>query len=770
MARPPAADDELLQINGRSARIHLYTAGFGALTKGQVDVLEDKITDYGGILVVTEKEADIIIVQYVGLELLRRKYWDSRTVWVEEPAFIEICIKSGKCEDNLQKPVRRGMGGQPTGSTRVPFTAEDDRHLAEYLASVTPNAEEGGRGGIEIYKRLVASRFVHQFDHREWVDRHTMWSWRERYNKRKHIFDPIIKQLVTENPPRQDEKGLYERSRGIIRGRHLAPNREGELEEEGDGNAAREQAEDGAVNQQAEGPAPRQRQSEPVQDPWRDNEDMDAPPRKRARHMGARQRRASSVEHARGRQQSRSPSYVAPEGAIPFEVSSAEEDDDTVERNVNRPSDSGRPGPEDAGPSGTQQSPRPSSASREQTSSPAKKARRPPVKPTSRSNQRVTQAAKPGPSQVPMSSQATLVGAASQKPRHRPAPPSTYDGPTQVAREEEEAAGPAPVAGPSRSQPRSAPSRSIADEVLWPQEPVKRRAQAHELKPAILFARKVASRAGKGKRIGVVSNSPIPDFLSEAGAPRGVSAGDAARTSKLSARNDVGVAGPSHQREAKPDSSPEEEGQGPSRRMPGRGDGEQAETNVKTQEGDEDDRDVEKMLAMSHGASMHSATSKHPFEEDLDSDDERVRRSLLPGTAANRSLDASRSFGPNTSATNRLFGSQLPMHDADLDEEASKPARRASDVQPPSAQRSSAGRPSAGRPPAILVLPAELGRTASLGSEMDSMPMPGTRARQEKLRIREQLKRTPYTPPSGTRAAQAAGILELRTRQVSRPI
>ncbi|TFY64180.1 hypothetical protein EVJ58_g2776 [Rhodofomes roseus] len=327
MARPRVADDELLQINGRSARIHLYTAGFGALTKGQVDALEDKITDYGGILVETEKEADIIIVQYVGLELLRRKYWDSRTVWVEEPAFIEICIKSGKCEDNLQKPVRRGMGGQPTGRTRVPFTAEDDRHLAEYLASVTPNADEGGRGGIEIYKRLVASRSIHQFDHREWADRHTMWSWRERYNKRKQIFDPIIEQLVAENPPRQDEKGLYERSR-LRQGRRFGPNREGELEEEGDGNAAQEQAEDGAGNQQAEGPAPRQRQSEPVDSPRRDNEDMDTPPHKRARHMGAHQRRASSVEHARGRQQSRSPSYVAPEGAIPFEVSSAEEDDD----------------------------------------------------------------------------------------------------------------------------------------------------------------------------------------------------------------------------------------------------------------------------------------------------------------------------------------------------------------------------------------------------------------------------------------------------------
>lgn len=42
-----------------------------------------------------------------------------------------------------------------TGCSRVPFTREDDQHLAEYLAAVIPDEGEGGRGGIEVYRRLV---------------------------------------------------------------------------------------------------------------------------------------------------------------------------------------------------------------------------------------------------------------------------------------------------------------------------------------------------------------------------------------------------------------------------------------------------------------------------------------------------------------------------------------------------------------------------------------------------------------------------------------
>ena len=37
----------------------------------------------------------------------------------------------------------------------MPFSREDDEHLAEYLAAVIPDEEEGGRGGIEVYRRLV---------------------------------------------------------------------------------------------------------------------------------------------------------------------------------------------------------------------------------------------------------------------------------------------------------------------------------------------------------------------------------------------------------------------------------------------------------------------------------------------------------------------------------------------------------------------------------------------------------------------------------------
>lgn len=45
-----------------------------------------------------------------------------------------------------------------TSCSRVAFTAEDDMHLCEYIASVIPDQEaDGGRFGREIYQRLVRS-------------------------------------------------------------------------------------------------------------------------------------------------------------------------------------------------------------------------------------------------------------------------------------------------------------------------------------------------------------------------------------------------------------------------------------------------------------------------------------------------------------------------------------------------------------------------------------------------------------------------------------
>ncbi|KAH9930878.1 uncharacterized protein B0H18DRAFT_1116585 [Fomitopsis serialis] len=782
-ARPHVADEALFRIDGRPARFYLYKVGFGALTEGQAEALANKILAHGGELADEEEEADTIIVQYVGVDHLRRIYWDSRTVWVEEVAFVEICINSKKYVENLHTPIRKGMGGQPTGASRVAFTAEDDRHLAEYLAFVVPDAAEGGRGGKEIYRRLVES--AKEFRHREWATRHTMWSWRERYNKRKDKFDPVIDRLVADNPPRRDGKGLYERSRYYKSGGPQVDDPgsgsdEGDrVEGEGDVNAVQEQAQNQPRGSGQNVRPPRQRQSEPAIQ-RRQSESVSPPPRKRARHTDVAQRRLSSVEQARASQQPR-PSPYGPRSTrrsllatsredIPFEVSSAEEDDMRIEPfNVDPDRLFGgdaRPGPEDAGPSGAQRSSRPLSPSRRPNTHLAQKTRVP-TKPISQTAQRgaASRPAKPGPSQVPMSSQATLVGAASQA-RQLPAPPSTWGGPTQVAREEEEMADEEAAApGPSRTQQRPLAKRLDVEEELWPQEAPKRRIPAPAPWVAAAVALAGAERAGKRKRIGAVSRASVSGVFSSAEVPRSTQAKKPADPRTV-ARDDAAAAGSSGERQDERDLSYEGDVQGSSRKTVDHGDGGQLRTIVETQEGDDDDRHVEDLLALStYTTSVANASARHTFEaveEGLESDDERAQRTLLGGSGL---------FGPNTSASNRDHGMQLPMRDADLYEEASKPAHRTSDL--PHAQRSSA-RPSIrpmNRPlPATPVPPGALGRTISLGSETDPIPVPGTRAREEKVRRQEQLKKTPYTPPSGTRAAQAAETYELRSRQISRPV
>lgn len=70
---------------------------------------------YGGAVIDSEQDADTIVTQYAAVELLRRKYWDSQTVFVEDAQFVQMCINSGRYEELLHKPMRKGMGGQSGG-------------------------------------------------------------------------------------------------------------------------------------------------------------------------------------------------------------------------------------------------------------------------------------------------------------------------------------------------------------------------------------------------------------------------------------------------------------------------------------------------------------------------------------------------------------------------------------------------------------------------------------------------------------------------------
>ena len=350
-----------------------------------------------------------------------------------------------------------------------------------------------------------------------------------------------------------------------------------------------------------------------------------------------------------------------------------------------------------------------------------------------------------------MSSQATLVAPSQGQRRHRNPPPSTLGGPTQVAQEEEEEESEdediPPTAGPSNTRQKPAPQRNaIVKEEGWPQEPERRRVPVPQTKrPAA-----PPDRAGQRKRIGIISMPPPPGLFPHAKTPRNQ------LNSRHEARNDAPVAGPSRPRQASRNLSNQV---GPSPNSAARINEGRSPANARTQEGDEDDRHVEELLELSHGTSIvasAASASKHAFEEEaeFDSDDERMVQNLVPSPALNRT---------NASTTSRHLGQQRPVNDA----HSPASTRRASGVQQ---QPSSAGRTPSKPLSAELVPPGALDRTISIGSETDpNMPMPGTRARQERTRMRERLRQTPYTPPSGTRAAQLAESLQLRSRQVSRP-
>ncbi|KAL6308569.1 hypothetical protein BKA93DRAFT_925776 [Sparassis latifolia] len=207
---PEEPEGDLFTIEGRPAHFYFYQGRYGGLSEGQIHALRPKIRAHGGHICSNEEESDTIIANSEAIEILEHKYYDSKTIYVESPKFVQLCIRTRRYQENHKRPVRKGMPGHPAGHQRTAFTARDDENLCKYIAAVIPNKEEGGRTGLEIYKRLVQWA---EKPGREWVLRHTPMSWLERYKKNWQRLDPIIEQYVEENPPRADGKGLYERSR-----------------------------------------------------------------------------------------------------------------------------------------------------------------------------------------------------------------------------------------------------------------------------------------------------------------------------------------------------------------------------------------------------------------------------------------------------------------------------------------------------------------------------------------------------------------------------
>ncbi|KAI0713770.1 hypothetical protein C8Q76DRAFT_796703 [Earliella scabrosa] len=99
------------------------------------------------------------------------------------------------------KKFHRGEPSQPSAPVsqqpsttgkrvRVPFTAEDDQNLVEFLASCDRNA--GTRGGQKLYMRLQSH------DDYPWASRHPWQSWRERYQNNQDWFNWAVHKFLAD--------------------------------------------------------------------------------------------------------------------------------------------------------------------------------------------------------------------------------------------------------------------------------------------------------------------------------------------------------------------------------------------------------------------------------------------------------------------------------------------------------------------------------------------------------------------------------------------
>ncbi|KAG2040318.1 hypothetical protein BDR03DRAFT_1008289 [Suillus americanus] len=209
------------------------------------DVLEQEIIRYGGDVCEDEQQANVILVdEEADIQHIRRRYYRSNVLWqqrvyIERRVFVRQCIRAREYEH--RPPPRKGMPGAPVGRVRVPFTEEDDEHLAFYIATIYPDPSDGGRTGNSLYEELT-EELADEPEYIEWAKRHPWQSWRERYRKNRVRFDPMIARYAAQlkivshclgNDPRSRR---YRRERGAQR----------EEEEEESDREIEQQAEGGA--------------------------------------------------------------------------------------------------------------------------------------------------------------------------------------------------------------------------------------------------------------------------------------------------------------------------------------------------------------------------------------------------------------------------------------------------------------------------------------------------------------------------------------------
>ena len=115
----------------------MYARGAGKLSGGQIAALVPKIRvcvivrrlrsfskvhiyqEHGGEICEKEADADTIIARHEGIDGLKEFWWDSKTIYVCAPPFVQLCINNRQYIENLEGPRRNGMGGCLVGSRSV---------------------------------------------------------------------------------------------------------------------------------------------------------------------------------------------------------------------------------------------------------------------------------------------------------------------------------------------------------------------------------------------------------------------------------------------------------------------------------------------------------------------------------------------------------------------------------------------------------------------------------------------------------------------------
>ncbi|KAI0823869.1 hypothetical protein BC628DRAFT_485268 [Trametes gibbosa] len=498
-----APDDGAAKVfakDGRPVYFYLYGTNepqnLGALTEGQREDMTRLIAEHGGLICKSAARSDTIIVTTAGFETLKNKYSLERDIYVELPSFVHRCIAKGVYEH--QTVARLPLGGVPPRtanlelclSSRTKFTEEDEMNLCRFIASHMPYKGAGGRTGQKAYLELVEKARYKDLDY-QWVTRHTAQSWRERYKVHQERLDPLIEELVLQNPPPEDGNGIRPFDRRVNR-KGLFALAQVQEAEDGEIEFDREDEEDAEEQSFETNPRPRPNRIAQVRVAGQ-----------RARHTDVGPRRSPSPVEGVSRRARSMPGTKRPQPEH-------DSDDDAGEFRSGTPQfeqyleDDHQPGPGEAGPSRTQRtSPSPAP--------PRQAAQAPVVRPAARVIEKELRAAahrtRAREPQVPMSSQATLVGPVPTQLRGAAAaaklPPTTPAGPSHEGDE-------APVPVEKRASKRRKIKAAPPPPPVVVLEPLRRAGVGSRsaLQP---MARKTAPRPASPHQAGPSSRAVVTD-------------------------------------------------------------------------------------------------------------------------------------------------------------------------------------------------------------------------------------------------------------------